>query len=470
MDSQESVNEWLENTVKDGVYDSEGAFTISEEKAWEKLGRFQLPTEEAWILKFVQAAHCQKKAKLSFKFAPREVEFNFGNLWPSDQWSRVELEKAIFSTEPITKESLSHFVVAIHSLILQKDRVFSLCFPDGSVGLWKDRKVTYIQGMEPYMDFSLLVRVSTLKQEVDQPKPLKGEPVAPNYMRRVESLLDRSCFLHDGRLTSDGTGFGGIAFDPKFGTHRRASPSWDENRHDRAHTLAIFKQGPVEGLPVVQSNPTDQNDMEAFVGPNYSLTYASPESKNLPSYSVAACLSIFYNDPRRKNTLGNKQHLWELREDTSEVLWVDQGVVIARDTLPLKGHFGIAFIVSADGLNKDLSGLALINSKAKQERVVKALKIMIPQITDHLSSTPIQIGKGNRSVVTGPLLLGVTGVAFFLVNPIFAATLVGGSAVWYNRKRNSSSNKDELFSTQLKALKDQLSTLVEEYRNLQTSF
>lgn len=54
--AHDPLQNWLHSVGSQGALESEGDFSIAQDKAWEKLGAFQLPFTGAWVLKLVQAA------------------------------------------------------------------------------------------------------------------------------------------------------------------------------------------------------------------------------------------------------------------------------------------------------------------------------------------------------------------------------------------------------------------------------
>ena len=79
-----NLGQFLEKQRQDGRQDSEGSFTVAQDKALDKMARFSLPGEFDWVLKIVQAANAweceslqvrQTRVATSFYFCPTEGNF-----------------------------------------------------------------------------------------------------------------------------------------------------------------------------------------------------------------------------------------------------------------------------------------------------------------------------------------------------------------------------------------------------------
>ena len=78
------LGSYLQQVRSEGVQDSEGSFTVAQDKALDKLARFTLPREYDWVLKIVQAAYAwncpllqvsQTRVATSFYFCPPADSF-----------------------------------------------------------------------------------------------------------------------------------------------------------------------------------------------------------------------------------------------------------------------------------------------------------------------------------------------------------------------------------------------------------
>ncbi|MCW5871526.1 MAG: hypothetical protein KIS61_30010, partial [Candidatus Eremiobacteraeota bacterium] len=65
MSRPSELEEFLRAQVDEGAKDSSGQFTLSREKALEKLAAYQLQGGHAWVLKIVQAVVASGASQLA---------------------------------------------------------------------------------------------------------------------------------------------------------------------------------------------------------------------------------------------------------------------------------------------------------------------------------------------------------------------------------------------------------------------
>ena len=71
------MDAFLQQAGNLGAFNSEGVFTLSPEQAAKKLARFQLPFEEAWLVKVAQAAVASGAEQLEVHQARGLTFFSF---------------------------------------------------------------------------------------------------------------------------------------------------------------------------------------------------------------------------------------------------------------------------------------------------------------------------------------------------------------------------------------------------------
>lgn len=106
----DDLESYIHRQATAGENESEGVFTMTPEKALEKLSRFQLPFRGAWILKVVQAAVSSGAELLDAHCAFDTVEMLFQ---PPSDWSVEQLELAFYQPEKNHPPGLQHFLQAL---------------------------------------------------------------------------------------------------------------------------------------------------------------------------------------------------------------------------------------------------------------------------------------------------------------------------------------------------------------------
>jgi len=119
------LGEYLQQARSEGRQDSEGSFTVAQDKALKKLAHFALPGEFDWVLKVVQAANAwscpvllirQSRVATSFFFQPAVADF------PSDS----SLVQALREGSLTTGNPLHELCMALRSLVDQAKLSFVL--------------------------------------------------------------------------------------------------------------------------------------------------------------------------------------------------------------------------------------------------------------------------------------------------------------------------------------------------------
>ena len=120
-----NLGHFLEKQRQDGQQDSEGSFTVAQDKALDKMARFSLPGEFDWVLKIVQAANAwdcdslqvrQTRVATSFYFCPTEENF------PSDG----QIVQALKQGSTLKDGAVHELCIALRALVDQVGLSFVL--------------------------------------------------------------------------------------------------------------------------------------------------------------------------------------------------------------------------------------------------------------------------------------------------------------------------------------------------------
>lgn len=109
------VDKYLESQAEAGVFESNREFSVNIIAAQQKLGRYSLPRESAWILKFVQAATELGCPQLHLWFTKDEIVVEFPEPFLTDILSlRNRLET--LSPQNLAEDHLFGGLLALHAL------------------------------------------------------------------------------------------------------------------------------------------------------------------------------------------------------------------------------------------------------------------------------------------------------------------------------------------------------------------
>ena len=143
MSDKSPVETHLLQAQDQGLFDSEGSFTIAGEEAVGKLAAFQLPRKSAWVLKVVQSAVASQSTEIRVKQSASQTSFHFDPTEPFD----VDILKAsLLSPEVTGSRSCCHLAAGLRAVGIGDKRPFSLQV-DGSgertVIEWRNNRLTH---------------------------------------------------------------------------------------------------------------------------------------------------------------------------------------------------------------------------------------------------------------------------------------------------------------------------------------
>ncbi len=107
-----------------GERQSSGEFAIAKEKALSKLGEFQLPFPEAWLLKIAQASVVLKSSSLDIQQTTKNTVLS---LDAPPEWELELLEVAFFEPRYLGKLGLGQLMEGLWAASLNGGRPFQLC-------------------------------------------------------------------------------------------------------------------------------------------------------------------------------------------------------------------------------------------------------------------------------------------------------------------------------------------------------
>ena len=174
----EGLNSFLRGIAEAGNHESEGDFTVSLEKALDKLEKFQLTDANLFILNLVSAAVLLRATFFKVKYQPDHdlVEFD------GDQLSMEELETLWVSKEPALGE-LSIALSAARALSYQE----LLFESDGGVRWQAGAKPDFFEAGSKGNSLTLVHRRSTTEKLIEK---VRGTPaLTPVWLRP----LRKSC-------------------------------------------------------------------------------------------------------------------------------------------------------------------------------------------------------------------------------------------------------------------------------------
>ncbi len=347
---------------------------------------------------------------------------------------RTALESATLEVEREDDRALKHMAVGVRALIQMKTRPFSIRYPDGVHSVWTGEGFTQLSSGSETGTFTL----SVANFEFGNSKSVFSldNVDAARFRAEVESVLVSRCHLGPRTVEIDGVEVASLLYDPHFGVTRRSRP------------LTFLRAPEQPGLPsFFVANPQEFRGRK--LGSHF-IDIAEEDEKRIgpaTTCSVAAIVSVFVEKKElRKNT-----HYFTPRCRRSEVIWVDDGVVVNREPLRLEAGAGLAVIVSSEGLETDLSGLQPRESGHKKRRKELACEAILPQLRQFTKG----LGPGGVSVdyeYWRAVVKGVLGGALTFVIPSLGLPMLTSAVYECSSARRHSKELDKAFDQGLKDL------------------
>ncbi|MCA9794929.1 MAG: hypothetical protein KC910_24140 [Candidatus Eremiobacteraeota bacterium] len=342
-----SIEQYLVQQAAAGRLEDAGEFTIDPETAWRKLGSFQLPDPEAWVLKLVQAGVAGQAAEMSVHQTRQSSRFVVVGV---PDWSFETVLEALFQLKAQSGSALDHLATAIRTLVTQSERRVELVFPSGQAVAWNGLVFTDQDPRAPSVRFELVV----------DHLPLAGSDRSERarYTAALSRQLSEHCYYCPVPLRLDGRPVSRprpkVAYLPLPDQHER--PSLLPN----VPTLASAKASHWELGEDGWNGPYDFFKFELKGRPE-----ASP--------NPAAALVLEYDIRPGMRLAGYRSERFYPVE--SNLCWFQHGVIITREKWGVVSKvFGLEVAIDASGLETDLSGLQLLESEAKSTRYQQTMK------------------------------------------------------------------------------------------------
>ena len=401
MSVESPLQRWLHEASSNGTFDSEGRFTVDQKKAWEKLAAYQLTFPEAWVLKVIQAAVSQPEASLEIRPSRGEVVFVVRR---AGEWTESTLQKALLEPDAQTPQPLKHLTVAIRALVGQKNRPFTIQYPDGLLKAWTGSGFKELsRSQEPSDTFTLSVGTFEFGQSQSYFAGTGKDAAA--YREKVMNAFREHCHLAPSQVKLSGSTAGGLVTDPYLGDGETTRP------------FLLVKDVKSEESPAFRlpGNRLKNPLLGQYLVPIRQLNPHQDEG------SVTCVLTIFFSKYLMRKNMQIDRHEFYPSVGRSQVIWIRDGVVVLRESLKMRQTVGLGVVLSADGLETDISGLRPRESEEKHARLEYGLKRALHQIKEYQHSLKrrkqlsvfkgVRVGSAITSMAGGALLTTTPGLA-----------------------------------------------------------
>ena len=431
FESQDSsdLGRFLSAEAEVGRFDSHGDFTLDAPKAAKKLARFSMPHPYSWVLKLIQAATSFGTDRITVEQSKTTTSFFF-QLPPQKVPTPKDLVGTMLQGKLESEEPLNRLCVALRAVVEQSGLSFV-------VGL---RQAVKLETLYAGTYFSLLsdtererhgacphpgIRVTVgHRTEWLVHRGPKGPRLSTKLHRKgIAEELHRHAFVTQVPLEIDGHQIGDPLQHPEFGF---AAPL-------RPFLLLALPSFEEEVLPLAGSF---QNGL--IVPLQASLERFKERAPHPDSAGGWVLLQIL--DAEGYVAATTSSEVAKNYTFPSEALWVRDGVVIERWTLPLPTTkmMRLVLILNSQGLETDLTGFSLLDTPARKERIdywTTSAKAAVRSIAykqlDKLSLSPKTLHAkdkvARRLARRRRLSKQILGMSpFALLDPLLAVGLVAG--------------------------------------------
>lgn len=417
------IARFLEHASGHGSKDSEGVFTIARGKAIAKLAAFQFHNPRTWILKIVQAAVASGSSGLQIKQGSKSTRFQFS---PALAFCPEELEALLTGQPGSFSRHTQNLAVGLRAVGFAGNRPFTFATSVGrrcEVFSWnkgdlKRRTIELDSEAPPFIEIEVLFKAGARGRVVGNLVRSAGQATAEYLEVQNKAGVCPIPLLFDGRRLDCLT----IPKDNQRSVPLALgyAPQADEGE---IPTLGV----PQALDPVTRPRGWD----DRLLDHQYFCFRGEPGQRDTKAIG-RLWLHLPSKQAKYPNFVG------------SLCLWVRDGVVARESEIPIKrGAVSLDIYVPADGLETDLSGLAVKRDERAMKRERAALETILPllgQVETELAEQPVRSGKKERLAAGVTLLSGaltpVTAGKSLLVGSLLAALAVRGpSAEAEQRKR-----------------------------------
>ena len=400
------LNAFLTSQQAEGVSVGEGGFTISHQKASQKMSKYSLPREHAWVLKLVQSAVGWNCSKLTLTQTRTTSTFafsleSFGHL-PSNQ----ELVTAILRAELERDDPISHLATALRVLVERAHLSFLLLI---------DRNDAESQAIYAGVYYAEMDEDKRARQRQNWGKGvtlqihhiphtevnrllLQYIPIRRHGLPMLLEL-ERFAYVSPVPIFVDGRRVDGVLHSSALAWTYRKKPLRLQGIEILGHESPAFQ--------VCQ----DLRDVVFHLGTSLEEAFAlvkQQEEKVSQAYFV---LGIEVPKVRLEvpKSVGRCQ-----------LCWVKQGVVVESKTLPsLTKHLSLQLYLSAEGIGTDLTGFHLTRSEIYKTRRDRALESLARALVLEIVASRHILPKASAGVaLSSGVVQRVTSVLDVFLNPI----------------------------------------------------
>ncbi len=343
-DSNE-LQDTLESFAAEGEKDSEGQFTLSLDKALQKLGAFQLPTPESWILVLIQAANRGKATEVKIRQSATATSVEIQGL-PTWEWDELTPYLASPSDDGTF---LSRLGVAFRALgSSQNKHDFEITTPAGTRVLrngegWVEKPPSFLERLRGEIT---AIRFQHFDQEAQQLSSSDRRKAGQRVQLALLTTVREGAMASPVLVSVDGL--------------RINNPLDGGGAVGQERRLIALLRATGTGCPTARF-PIARNWRSTNVGlrKGSSRTYRIPEANLTTQVQSEECSALAALWVALQREGSDKEGTWRLDSQPWRLHWIKDGVLIHTRDLKLEGRLSMSIFLCADDLSTDLTGLRL---------------------------------------------------------------------------------------------------------------
>jgi hypothetical protein len=353
------LNAFLAEQQAAGTSQGEGDFTVSHEKAAQKMSQYSLPREHAWVLKIVQAAVAWKCNCVKLTQTRTDSTFTFQTDNPADLPTNQELVTAILRVDAESGKPLESLGAALRILVEKSSLSFMLLIDRGVAEPQAIYAGVYFGEMDEKSrakhreawDGSLNLKINHVPHTHENRILLNYIPVRDHALGMLLEM-ERYSYVCPIPLFADGRRLDGVL--------RSSALKWSSRK----------KPIRVAGLEIPGDDDPRFPICEGFA--NQILT-VDLSLKQVLEKSIQGrdCEAYFVMSLETRRTA---LHVMDMA-NRSTLLWVRNGVIVEEENIPIATRcLGLTVFASAEGLRSDLTGFQLTRNEAFTARRTRILE------------------------------------------------------------------------------------------------
>ncbi len=407
------------------------AFTLAREHALRKLAQFRDPFEHAWIVRAVQAGVALDP------YCPIRVRLGQAGVHVGYEQRAIDLkqvEQSFCDPESRTEPALQHLSSALWSVASKVGWTFELRAQGSSKTLVWSNNDLRLQSLSEHSEVSglLINRADSSSGGLGW----VGRTMANSrFSLEVVDILAERCYPSPAPLVVDGRRLDSLLNCPGHGWGFFAVPIWIQALTQGRPKLAL---SPTSLALTPFQSPSTSAKNQSQLALCWEAQFAKELLPKLSLPSEAGLAFVLGVGKAPTYNVGSEQaprgQYWRTTGQKSRLHWVLDGAVVCKEPLStLDLGCSVAVFLSAEGLQTDLSGFALVESEAKRERIKSAVRQVAEQLSPEFMTQLFQeLGAFHHRKETRRknIARGIGGVGLGLVflNPVLGlgAMAAGG--------------------------------------------